>query len=77
MKRVAAAGMPVLLIRTRGTLHAIGNICTHAGSSLKEGTFADGIVTCSWHQSRAQVVDGGVIDGPTTFSQPPLLKDLR
>jgi nitrite reductase/ring-hydroxylating ferredoxin subunit/uncharacterized membrane protein len=70
MKRVAAAGMPVMLIRVRGTLHAIGDICTHAGGPLNEGTFSDGVVTCPWHQSRFQVTDGAVKEGPATFSQP-------
>jgi uncharacterized membrane protein len=37
LKRVSASGMPVLMVRRGGQLHAISAVCTHAGGPLDEG----------------------------------------
>ena len=70
LTRVVAAGMPVLMVRKEGELHAIGAVCSHAGGPLDEGTLNRGVVTCPWHGSRFCITNGKVKHGPATFSQP-------
>ena len=73
MRRVDANGLPVLLVRRMGLLHAIGAVCSHAGGPLEEGKLEGDVVTCPWHGSRFSCDDGHVLVGPATFDQPPLL----
>lgn len=70
---VHAAGIPVLLVRRKGTLRAIVNTCTHAGGPLNEGKLEGDIVQCPWHGSRFCVLDGSVEGGPATFPEPVYL----
>lgn len=70
MHRVNAAGMPALLVRRAGTLHAIAAVCSHAGGPLDEGTLEGTRVTCPWHGSIFSVESGRVFNGPATFDQP-------
>jgi nitrite reductase/ring-hydroxylating ferredoxin subunit/uncharacterized membrane protein len=72
MKMVEAKGMPTLVVRLRGELRAIVNVCSHAGGPLNEGDLQGDIVECPWHGSRFSVVDGACRGGPATFSQPRL-----
>lgn len=73
MRRVDANGLPVLMVRRMGLLHAIGSVCSHAGGPLQDGKLDGEVVTCPWHGSRFSCSDGHVLDGPATFDQPPLL----
>lgn len=73
MRRVEASGLPVVILRQNGLLHAIGAVCSHAGGPLDEGSLNGDVVTCPWHASRFQFEDGKVVGGPATFDQ-PLLK---
>jgi nitrite reductase/ring-hydroxylating ferredoxin subunit/uncharacterized membrane protein len=73
MRRVQAAGLPVVILRRQGLLHAIGAVCSHAGGPLHEGSVEDGVVTCPWHSSRFRFEDGAVVGGPATFDQPSLM----
>jgi nitrite reductase/ring-hydroxylating ferredoxin subunit len=70
MKRVDAAGYPVLLVRRGDGVHAIAAVCAHQGGPLEEGTLDGDVVTCPWHGSRFCVVDGGIVAGPTAYPQP-------
>ena len=70
MKRVDAAGVPVLLVRCEGEVCAIAHTCSHMGGPLSEGTLEGDLVQCPWHGSRFNVHDGSVVDGPATFPQP-------
>lgn len=63
-------GIPVLLSRTGDAISAISAVCTHRGAPLDQGTFADGCVTCPWHDSTFALDDGHVIAGPALFPQP-------
>ena len=69
-RKVEAAGVPLLLYRRDGAVHALDATCTHMGGPLAEGTFADGCVTCPWHGSTFRLADGDVIRGPATIPQP-------
>jgi nitrite reductase/ring-hydroxylating ferredoxin subunit len=72
LRRVDANGLPVLLVRRDSTLHAIVNVCSHAGGPLNEGALDGDVVQCPWHGSRFSIRDGAVRAGPATFSQPRL-----
>ena len=66
----SADGLDVLLVKQGGTIHAIADVCGHAGGPLHEGEVADGCVTCPWHASTFRVDDGVVVHGPATGPQP-------
>jgi nitrite reductase/ring-hydroxylating ferredoxin subunit len=70
LKKVEAKGVPVLLVRRNGEIHAIAHTCSHMGGPLSEGKLEGDVVQCPWHGSRFNVADGSVIDGPATFPQP-------
>ncbi len=75
-KPVLAAGpngVALFVVRLDGTVHVIGNTCTHAGGPLNEGTWAGADrceIVCPWHASRFCVTDGSVTAGPATFREP-------
>lgn len=69
-RKVDASGVPVLLVKQAGKIYAMGEVCSHLGGPLSEGTIADGIVTCPWHGSQFALEDGAVVNGPATFAQP-------
>lgn len=73
MRRVEAKGLPVVIVRRMGLLHAVGAVCSHAGGPLQEGHLDGDIVTCPWHGSRFRFEDGRVVGGPATFDQPLLV----
>jgi len=60
----------VLLKREGAGIVAIGDVCSHAGGPLHEGSFPDGCVQCPWHGSVFRLSDGGVVHGPATGPQP-------
>jgi len=72
MRRVEAKGLPVVIVRRQGLLHAMGAVCSHAGGPLHEGELDGDVVTCPWHHSKFRFEDGRVVGGPATFDQPPL-----
>jgi nitrite reductase/ring-hydroxylating ferredoxin subunit len=76
-KAVEVEGRQVLLYQERGRVHAMNNICTHAGGPLSEGEVCDGVVTCPWHGSRFRLTDGAVLHGPATYDQPALDARVR
>lgn len=70
MKKVEVAGTEVLLSRARdGQICAISNVCSHFGGPLQEGTREGDTIICPLHQSRFDLRNGKVIDGPAVFPQ--------
>jgi nitrite reductase/ring-hydroxylating ferredoxin subunit/uncharacterized membrane protein len=63
-------GVPVLLVREGGDVHALANRCTHRGGPLHEGEVSDGRVTCPWHGSEFDLRTGSVEQGPASSPQP-------
>ena len=55
---------PVAVYHVGGKLHAISDVCPHAGASLCEGELAGDIVTCPRHGSQFRVTDGERVRGP-------------
>lgn len=68
--RVEADGVPVVVVKRRGTLHALSATCTHAGGPLDEGEIVDDAVRCPWHGSVFRLDDGAVVRGPATAAEP-------
>jgi nitrite reductase/ring-hydroxylating ferredoxin subunit len=65
-----AAGTPVLLVRSGGTVRALSNHCAHRGAPLHEGELGDGTITCPWHGSEFALDDGALVRGPAAYPQP-------
>lgn len=71
LTRVEVGGVPVVLIKRHGEVHALSAVCTHAGGPLDEGTLdTSGCVTCPWHGSRFRIDDGSVQRGPASEPAP-------
>jgi nitrite reductase/ring-hydroxylating ferredoxin subunit len=69
--RVAAGGIPVVVVRTSsGDLFALSATCVHAGGPLDEGELVDGCLRCPWHASTFRLTDGRAVRGPATLPQP-------
>ena len=69
--RVDADGVPVLLFRYNGIIHATHAVCSHAGGPLEKGRIVDETcIVCPWHDSVYDMRDGRLIHSPSTFSQP-------
>jgi nitrite reductase/ring-hydroxylating ferredoxin subunit/uncharacterized membrane protein len=68
--RVVAARQPVVLVRRRDTVHAMGATCSHWGGPLDEGDVDGDCLVCPWHGSAFRLEDAGVARGPATFPQP-------
>jgi nitrite reductase/ring-hydroxylating ferredoxin subunit/uncharacterized membrane protein len=69
-RRVDVEGVPVVLYRTAGRVHALAATCSHMGGPLDEGTIDDGCVSCPWHGSMFRFSDGSVVRGPASVPQP-------
>jgi 3-phenylpropionate/trans-cinnamate dioxygenase ferredoxin subunit len=51
-------GTPVCLARSRGRLHALKDVCSHADVALSEGEVEDGTIECWLHGSRFSLETG-------------------
>jgi nitrite reductase (NADH) small subunit len=51
-------GREVALFRVEGVVHALDNVCCHAGGPLGEGRVEGPIVVCPWHSWRFDVRTG-------------------
>ena len=74
---VDVEGRHVLLHRGNGQVHAVDNICTHAGAVLSRGEVDGCIVTCPLHGSRFDLRDGHIVRGPAHHPQPALPTRVR
>lgn len=74
---VDVEGRRVLLHRRGADVHAIDNVCSHAGGLLSRGELAGCVVTCPLHGARFDVRDGHVVRGPAHHPQPVLPARIR
>lgn len=65
-----ARGVPVLLVRRQGRIHALADTCSHLGCSLADGKLQGDAIVCICHGSTFALDDGRVINGPATYPQP-------
>ncbi len=64
MKEVKYKEESVCLANIGGKYYAIGNICTHEGGPLADGTLQDFEVECPWHGARFDMRTGQVLSPP-------------
>jgi nitrite reductase/ring-hydroxylating ferredoxin subunit len=55
MKAYDLADENVCIVNVEGNCYAIGNLCTHLGGPLNEGTLEGYNVECPWHGSKFDV----------------------
>ena len=64
MKMVEADGEAILLANVNGEIHAVSDICSHAGASLSDGLLEGQEIECPLHGNRYNVITGAYLDGP-------------
>lgn len=69
-RRVEVDGVRIVLVRRGARVHALGEVCSHLGGPLAEGTVDGDTITCPWHGSTFALADGRVRCGPATMPQP-------
>jgi len=69
-RTVIVDGIPVLLCRSGGQLHAISNICSHAHEALDCGRMRDGWIACPVHGARFDLATGEPLNPPATLPIP-------
>jgi 3-phenylpropionate/trans-cinnamate dioxygenase ferredoxin subunit len=58
-------GTEICIYNFRGSIGAIGNVCTHAEFLMSDGTLRnDGTIECAWHGARFDCRTGRVCRGP-------------
>ena len=70
MKEVQLDGENICLANVEGKYYAIGNVCTHEGGPLADGTLEGYEVECPWHNSKFDVRTGEIIDPPASEPEP-------
>ena len=63
-------GQSILIANIDGAYYAIGNMCTHQGCLLSDGTLKGGRVECPCHGSVFDVKTGEVLQGPADTQEP-------
>lgn len=71
-KGVEVEGRKVLLHRSNGELHAVDDLCTHAGALLSRGVVSGCAIVCPLHESHFDLRTGQVVRGPAHTPQPVL-----
>lgn len=67
---VTVNGKEILVANAGGVYFAIGNICTHGGCKLSNGTLTGESLRCSCHGSIFSMRTGQVIKGPAKKPAP-------
>lgn len=70
---VEVDGRKVLVFRDGEDVHALDDVCSHAGGLLSRGEVRDCIVTCPLHETRFDLRDGSIVRGPAHHPQPVLV----
>jgi 3-phenylpropionate/trans-cinnamate dioxygenase ferredoxin subunit len=64
-RRVVLDGVPIaVVLDSSGTVHAIGDTCTHGDISLSEGFVEDGTLECWAHGSKFELATGKPLSLP-------------
>jgi ferredoxin-NADP reductase/nitrite reductase/ring-hydroxylating ferredoxin subunit len=70
IKEVQVDGENICVVNVEGKYYAIGNICTHEGGPLADGTLEGYEVECPWHGSKFDVRTGEVMSPPASEPEP-------
>ena len=70
MKAVEVNGEKICVVNVEGKYYAIGNVCTHEGGPLADGTLEGYDVECPWHGSKFDVRTGKVTNPPADTPEP-------
>ncbi len=70
MISVEKEGKSMLIANVNGVYYAIGNICTHMGCNISDGTLNGDTVQCPCHGSIFNVKTGAVVKGPANKPEP-------
>lgn len=63
-------GVRVMVATNETGRFALADRCSHRGGPLSEGTLNGDCVTCPWHGSQFELVDGAPTRGPASIAQP-------
>jgi nitrite reductase/ring-hydroxylating ferredoxin subunit len=66
MMGIENSGQKIVVANVSGAYYAVGNICTHRGCKLSEGTLNGEKVQCPCHGSTFDITTGAVIKGPAS-----------
>jgi nitrite reductase/ring-hydroxylating ferredoxin subunit len=58
------SGQKIVVANVNGAYYAVGNICTHRGCKLSDGTLNGEKVQCPCHGSIFDIRTGAVVKGP-------------
>ena len=75
MKKVTLNDKEILIVNVDGNYYAIGNVCTHYGGDLSQGTLEGNIVICPNHKSKFDVTTGKVVSPPKEALGHPDIED--
>jgi nitrite reductase/ring-hydroxylating ferredoxin subunit len=67
---VDLGGERVCIVNVEGNYYAIGNVCTHVGGPLNEGSLIGYEVECPWHGSKFDIRTGEPTKPPARRSVP-------
>lgn len=71
LQRVRSAGDAICLVRHRGEVSAVSDICTHQHFSMSQGELLpDGTIQCAWHGARFDCQTGQVKQVPAISPLP-------
>ena len=70
MKEVRMNSEDICIVNINGKYYAIGNVCTHEGGPLADGTLDGYEVECPWHGSKFDVRTGEVTNSPASEPEP-------
>ncbi len=67
---VEANGKKIMLAKLNGNFYAIGDVCTHRGCHLSEGTIMGEMIECPCHRSVFDIKTGKVVKAPAKKPEP-------
>ncbi len=59
-------GVRIAVIRHKGNLYALDDLCPHADASIAMGPVGNGCIACPWHYAEFDLASGDVLSGPAT-----------
>ena len=60
------AGVRIALIRHKGKIYALDDLCSHADASIAFGPVENGCIACPWHYAEFDLESGDALSGPAT-----------